>query len=80
MMWLQYSNTYTCNPLHTPNTEDDGVRQVSPESPSKLLVPEIPLTKVVIEEIHEADDMSVSLTVPMLRNRKNSDVTKPQPW
>ena len=69
---------YTYSLIHTP-TEVDGVRQVSPDSPSKPLVPETPMTKVVIEEKQAADDMSVSLNVPNIRTRKNSDVTRPNP-
>ena len=64
--------------IHT-HTEVDGVRQVSPDSPSKPLVPETPVTKIVIEEKQAADDMSVRLNVPNMRTRKNSDVTRPNP-
>lgn len=59
--------------------EVDGGRQVSPDSPSKPLVPETPITKIVVEEKQGADDQTVSLTVPNIRTRKNSDVTKPNP-
>ena len=77
---MPYSSLTHLPPTHThTHTEVDGVRQVSPDSPSKPLVPETPTTKVVIEEKHAADDMSVSLTVPNMRTRKNSDVTRPNP-
>ena len=61
------------------HTEVDGVRQVSPDSPSKPLVPETPVSKIIIEEKQAADDMSVRLNVPNMRTRKNSDVTRPNP-
>ena len=92
MAWLKYfshipptyiptstrHSTFTYTHSHT-HTEVDGVRQVSPDSPSKPLVPETPVTKIVIEEKQAADDMSVRLNVPNMRTRKNSDVTRPNP-
>ena len=79
---------YTCTHTHTltfihththTHTEVDGGRQVSPDSPSKPLVPETPVTKIVVKEKQGADDHTVSLMVPNIRTRKNSDVTKPNP-
>lgn len=62
--------------------EDDGQRQVSPESPVKPLVHEMPGTKqdASSKQEHEfVDEPSATLPVPPMRPRKNSDASKPKP-
>ena len=79
LLHTSYIHTHIQLSLSHTRTEVDGVRQVSPDSPSKPLVPETPVTKIIIEEKQAADDMSVRLNVPNMRTRKNSDVTRPNP-
>lgn len=63
---------------HT-HVEPDGVRQISPESPSKPLVHEIPTKQVKEDEKQGAEDAPVTLIVPNVRTRKNSDASRPNP-
>ena len=62
--------------------EDDGRRQVSPDSPVKPLVHEMPGTKqdASAKQEHEfVDGPLATLPVPPMRPRKNSDASKPKP-
>ena len=64
------------------HAEVDGQRQVSPDSPVKPFIHEIPGTRqdASAKQEHEfVDEPSATLPVPPMRPRKNSDASKPNP-